>query len=44
MDYHPEYAGTENAVLLGRLIGNQLDAAGWTTSDDLRLPTRREFQ
>ena len=44
MEYHPEFAGTEYAVLLGRLIGNQLDAAGWTTSDDLRLPTRREFQ
>ena len=44
MEYHPEYAGTEYEVLLGRLIGNQLDAAGWTTSSDLRLPTRREFQ
>ena len=29
MEYHPEYAGTEYAVLLGRLIGNQLDADGW---------------
>ena len=44
LEYHPEYAGSDYAVLLGRLIGNQLDAVGWTTSDDLRLPTRREFQ
>jgi hypothetical protein len=44
MEHHPEYDGTEYAVLLGRLVGNQLEAAGWTTSSDLRIPTRREFQ
>jgi len=44
-EYHPEYAGTEYEVLLGRLIGNQLDADGWGwPSEGSLLPTVREFE
>jgi hypothetical protein len=44
-EYHPEYAGTEYEVLLGRLTANQLDDDGWLyPPPGSLLPTAREFQ
>jgi hypothetical protein len=44
-EWHPEHAGTAYEVLLGRLIGNELEAAGWAwPPPGSRLPTAREFQ
>jgi hypothetical protein len=44
-EYHPEHEGTEFAVLLGRLIGNQLEATGWGwPPEGSLLPTAREFE
>jgi hypothetical protein len=42
-EYHPEHADTEFAVLLGRLIAHELDAAGWDwPGSGSRLPTARQ--
>ncbi|HMM43424.1 MAG TPA: glycosyl hydrolase [Thermomicrobiales bacterium] len=44
-EYHPEYAGTEYEVLLGRLIANELATEGWLfPGEDSRLPTARMYR
>ncbi|HAX24839.1 MAG TPA: hypothetical protein DCX80_07345 [Chloroflexi bacterium] len=44
-EYHPEYAGTEYEVLLGRLIANELATDGWLSPDPAsRLPTSRSYR
>ena len=44
-EYHPEYAGTEFEVQLGRLVGNALAQDGWLwPPPDSRLPTNRSYE
>lgn len=44
-EYHPEYAGTEYEVLLGRLIANELAEDGWIAPGPAsRLPTGRSYR